>query len=116
MFDSKIKRAQDKSRFSKRISPYLLAGISAIYFHPTSHLGNQLRMNSYTGVTLGVPFGGGLRFPISRRMSLLSELLYVTSLSDRLDNHLGHGGQGSSDSYLMAMIKLQMYFARFSKW
>jgi hypothetical protein len=115
LFETKIRRAQDRNRTPRRISPFVLIGISALYYHTTSQTSQKsssLHQNaSSTGVTMGWPLGAGLSFYISKRVSLLSECLYVNTFSDHLDNVIGENRVGWHDSYLMVLLKLQVNFA-----
>ncbi len=120
LFDDKIKLASDKNRHPKKLIPYFLFGLSALYYHPTSIFKPKGSSVSYdksiSGVTLGVSLGAGLRLALSKKVSLLGEMVYCVSPSDYLDNVPSKDGQLVNDAFATVVLKLQVVpFSGYSK-
>jgi hypothetical protein len=118
LVDDVITRTSHKVN-QKTVKPYLQIGIGAVYYSSQSYVFNtsdNSRVLSEgqkkSGIAIALPFTGGLCFTFSSRLRLLSELSYIFTVSDYLDNaHVKRNTLlGLKDSYAMANIKLQISF------
>ncbi len=116
LIDDIIRRHTDMFNKTRLVKPYLLIGISGLYYNPKAVLTDTLTGTTTPvneGVTyprfgLAIPAGFGLSFDVSRRFSILTEVIYRYTFTDLLDGVSEvYGNPEIKDSYLTIDLKLQ---------
>lgn len=82
---------------SRRLSPYLFAGVGAVAFNPvTDYNGSEIELNplqtegvEYKKQAISIPYGAGVKYNIKGNWNLIGEIGYRTALTDYLDDISG---------------------------
>ena len=116
LIDDIVRRHQDMFNKTKLVKPYVLVGVSGLYYNPkalsTDTVSGVVSVVdegvSYPRFGLAIPAGFGLSFDITRRFSIVSEVIYRYTFTDLLDGvSVVHGNPTVKDSYLTIDLKLQ---------
>ena len=100
-----------------RFTPYLSAGLGAVYYNPYTYLdGQQYYLNSlktegepspYSLVSWVVPIGFGVKYNVTDRINIFSELNYRFTGTGYLDDVNGNYADASSFDPTSAAYQLQ---------
>lgn len=116
LIDDIVRRHQDMFNKTKAVKPYFLIGISGLYYNPEAISTDTLtgvitpvdEGVTYPKLGLAIPFGFGLSFDLSKRFSVLTEVIYRYAFTDLLDGvSVVYGNPEIKDSYLTIDLKLQ---------
>lgn len=111
-----IRRHSDMFKRTKLVKPYVMIGFSGLYFNPQAVSSNAVTgivspVNegvTYPKLGMAIPAGIGASFDLSRRVSILTEVIYRYTFTDLLDGvSTVNGNPGAKDSYLTLDLKIQ---------
>ena len=114
--DDIIRRHTDMFKKTTVFKPYVLLGVSSLYYSPKAVYSDTITGLTTTvneGVTyprlgLGIPVGIGASFDITRRVSILAEAVYRYTFTDLIDGvSTLNGNPGAKDSYMTIDLKVQ---------
>jgi OmpA-OmpF porin, OOP family len=118
-WDMRAKRRFQDNKFFKTVSPYLFAGagIAVTKFDVDYNFNNERNpiapanlvrqdMAERKNIALAIPIGGGIRFDLSRTISLHIESSLRPTFSDYLDGISKSGNSKLNDWYGTSMISL----------
>lgn len=114
--DDIIRRHSDMFKRTKLFKPYVVVGFSGLYFNPKAVSSNAVTgivapVNegvTYPKLGMAIPFGMGASFDITRRVSILTEVIYRYTFTDLIDGvSTVYGNPGVKDSYLTLDLKIQ---------
>jgi len=110
LIDDIVRVAPDRNKQPKLIKPYLTTGIGFLRYSPTltysiegTNTSGAPKATSASGITMAIPFGGGVAVGVSPRISILADVTYRYTLSSNLDAI----GSQTKDGYLLACVKVQ---------
>lgn len=97
----------------KPVKPFVTLGFAPVFYGAT--LKDTLNETSTTsGISLVVPFGGGIQVDFTHRMSVSLDLVYRYTFTDNIDNFKNDESGGTSDdSY--ATIGFTVQYSPFAK-
>lgn len=115
LMDDIIRKHTDMFKPTKLFKPYVMLGLSGLYYNPTAvitdTLGNISPVDegvSFPRFGLAIPAGFGASWDITRRFSILTEIVYRYTFTDLIDGvSTVNGNPGAKDSYLTIDLKLQ---------
>ncbi len=92
------------------LSIYAFGGVGMINYTATSYLNGKLHQEASDN-TLMVPWGGGLRFRLSPRFSVIAETNFRNTFVDNIDAYEGSGSE-VNDIYSITSIGLTYRFGQ----
>ncbi|MEM1216491.1 MAG: DUF6089 family protein [Bacteroidota bacterium] len=102
--------------YKRIVSPYLFAGVGFSFFDTNTHFGNpgvdgfseaiKMDQRAEESPAFVLPFGGGVRFDLSRRISLGLELGARKTFTDQLDGVSFAGNPDKDDWYVIGGLTL----------
>jgi OmpA-OmpF porin, OOP family len=119
-------RRYQRGYLKKTFSPYFFAGVGGTYVDPTTAY-NELSDNNQnivqqinadrnadpTNPTLMLPFGAGIRYDLSSRVTLGAETMFRLPFTDYLDGVSESANPDRRDWYMSSALTLAFRFGKF---
>ncbi|MEY3243247.1 MAG: hypothetical protein RIR11_4686 [Bacteroidota bacterium] len=116
------KRRYNKGNFKKTFSPYVFGGLGLGFIQPNPVFPDASRnlpvvqadINAdFSKTTFVLPFGGGLRYDLSKRTTLSAEMGLRMTFSDYVDGISKSASPDHNDWYVFTGISLSYRFGRY---
>jgi OmpA-OmpF porin, OOP family len=121
-WDLRGKKRYKGGNFHKMLSPYIMGGIGLGYIDPTTSFNNTIpetpgmvedRKGDFSQIVPVLPFGGGIRYDFSPKVTLAAELGLRMTFSDYVDGVSKSADPSDNDWYLFTGLSLAYRFGRF---
>jgi OmpA-OmpF porin, OOP family len=110
------RRYTEDNRFKRILSPYLTAGVGLLMGKPKTNYNETVNVGAATAIAadkadtksmfFNIPFGAGLRYDLSRNLTLGVEGAFRKPFSDYIDGISKAGNADKGDWYYTGMLNL----------